>query len=107
MQVKFVDAQEVRDGEGVVIQKFKAGQVIELSTASARHWINRGLAIDVQGAAQDAREAQKAAVEEAAAEDDPVESGTAAEKAEPVAEGMPATPNPTPPKRGRGRPRSA
>ncbi len=101
MQVKFVDAQEVRDGEGVVIQKFKAGQVAELSTASARHWINRGLALDVQAAAQEVREAQKATAEAAAESEDPaVEAATAAEVSTPVA-------NPTPPKRGRGRPPSA
>ena len=96
MKVKFLEAREVRDGEGVVIQKFRAGQVIELSTASARHWINRGAALDVQAAAQAAREAEK------------VESTE--EKVETVEEKGDATDgtvNPTPPKRGRGRPPSA
>ncbi len=100
MQVKFVDAQEVLDGEGVVIQKFKAGQVIELSTASARHWINRGLAIDIRSAVQEERATRKAAAEEAAVESDPVE------KAEPAAEVATVVPIPMSQKRGRGRPRS-
>ncbi len=96
MKVKFLEAREVLDGEGMVIQKFRAGQVVELSNASARHWINRGFAFDVQAAAQAAREAEKTEPTEEKVE-------TVEEKAD-VTDG---TVNPTSPKRGRGRPRSA
>ena len=108
MQVKFVDAQEVRDGEGVVIQKFKSGQVVELNAASARHWINRGLALDVRAAAQEVREARKTAAEAAAEEGDSAESEDPAVEAAPAPAEKVSMPvaNPTPPKRGRGRPRS-
>ncbi len=51
-KIRFVDAQEVKDGEGVVIQKFTAGQVVELGNASAMHWLSRGMAVEVQGASQ-------------------------------------------------------
>lgn len=44
MKIKFLEAREVLDGDGAVTQKFRAGQVVELSNASARHWINRGVA---------------------------------------------------------------
>ena len=106
MQVKFVDAQEVRDGEGVVIQKFKAGQVAELSAASARHWINRGLALDVRAAAQEAREARKVTAEAVAEEGDSAESADPSVEAAPAPGVATAKASPTPPKRGRGRPRS-
>ena len=59
IEVKFLEAAEVKDGGGVVIQAFKAGQVKEMSNASARHWINRGIAFDVQAAARAAREAKQ------------------------------------------------
>jgi len=49
MKVKFLEDREVADGEGVVYQRFKAGQVVELSNASARHWITRNAALEVQG----------------------------------------------------------
>ncbi len=87
-KIRFVDAQEVLDGEGIVIQKFRAGQVVELSNASAMHWLSRGLALDVRAEAQAAREAKAAEPDE--------------EKVEVV-----AAVNPTSPKRGRGRPPSA
>lgn len=61
LKIKFVEAREVLDGDGVVIQRFKVGQVVELSNASARHWLNRGAALDVRAEAQAAREAVKAA----------------------------------------------
>ncbi len=55
IKVKFFEAQEVEDGEGIVIESFRAGQVVELTNASARFWISRGLASDVQGAARNTR----------------------------------------------------
>ena len=109
MHVKFLEAREVKDGAGVVIQKFRAGQVVELSTASARHWINRNAATAIQGGklpsagpkglqskSEEGRFGAKAAKEIA-----PVEG--VEEKPE-VATG---NAEPTSPKRGRGRPRSA
>ncbi len=47
VKVKFTDDVKVEDGDGKVIQKFRAGQVVELNGASARHWINRSLATRV------------------------------------------------------------
>ncbi len=49
MKIKFLEAREVLDGDRVVIQKFKAGQVVEMSNASALHWINRGAAETIGG----------------------------------------------------------
>ncbi len=103
IEVKFGDAQEVRDGEGVVTQSLKAGQVVEMNNASARYWINRGMALDVRAAAQDARQEAKAAEEDAVA-DAPVEPEKPAEVKAEVKTG---DVDPTLPKRGRGRPRSA
>ena len=104
INVKFLGAQEVEDGEGIVIQRFRAGQVIELTNASARFWLSRGLALDVQDAARDTRLAAEDAAEKKPEAEKPeaVESGTADAKPEAA-----ATVNPTSPKRGRGRPRSA
>ncbi len=90
MKVKFLEAREVKDGLGVVIQKFKAGQVTELSTASARHWINRNAAVEVAGIARIVKEPE--AAKDAPDDDKP--------------EAAPAVADPTSPKRGRGRPRS-
>ncbi len=50
--IKFVEDKSVLDGEGNVTSKFKSGQVVELSTASARHWLNRGAALEVQARAK-------------------------------------------------------
>ena len=105
MKVKFLEAREVLDGEGIVIQKFRAGQVVELSTASARHWINRGFAIDVQAAAADPRmlprkEDLAHTVADKAAKGSTEPTGEKADATD-------GTVNPTSPKRGRGRPPSA
>ncbi len=86
-KIRFVDAQEVKDGEGVVYQKFKAGQVVELGNASAMHWLSRGMAVEVQGGSQPVVQL--------------VQSGTDAKP-----ESEPPVVSPTFPKRGRGRPRS-
>ena len=89
MFVKFLEAREVADGEGVVYQRFKAGCVYELSTASARHWINRSAALEVQG------RAEKPAAK-------PGKSPDTNPEAKPDA----GLTHPTSPKRGPGRPRS-
>jgi len=49
IQIRFIRDREVRDHDQNVIQTFKAGQVKEMGAASARHWLNRGLAVEVQG----------------------------------------------------------
>jgi len=89
MKVKFLEAREVADGEGVVYQRFKAGQVYELSTASARHWINRSAALEVQGRAEK-----------------PVAKLVKSPDTKPEAKPDAGLTHPTFPKRGRGRPRS-
>lgn len=53
-EIEFLEAVEVRDHNGKVEQSFKANQVVELSDASARHWLTRGLARLV-GASAEAR----------------------------------------------------
>ncbi len=63
IEIKFLEAQEVKDGEGIVIEKWRAGQVVELNNASARFWLSRGLALDVRAAAREAREARLLAAE--------------------------------------------
>ena len=93
IKVKFLGGQEVEDGEGIVIERFRAGQVVELNNASARFWLSRGLALDVQGVA---REARLAAEEQA--EPEKVEDGEV--KAEPEAA---AKVNPTSPKSGKAK----
>ncbi len=60
IKIKFLDAQEVKDGEGIVIESWRAGQVVELNNGSARFWLSRGLALDVQAAARESREAKEA-----------------------------------------------
>ena len=44
MRIRFNEDRDVRDHLGVVVQSFRAGEVVELSTASARHWLNRNAA---------------------------------------------------------------
>ncbi len=93
MNVKFLEAREVCDGEGIVYARFKAGHVYELSTASARHWINRAAAVEVQGRAKPEVKPDIKSEEKAEAAEETVEVAT-------------AQVSPTSPKRGRGRPRS-
>ena len=97
MKVKFLEAREVEDGEGIVIQKFRAGQVVELSNASARHWINRGAAVDVQAAARAAKEAAEEKPE--AEEPEAAEEKVAEEKAEVTTGDV----DPTSPKSGKAK----
>ncbi len=111
IKIKFLDAQEVEDGDGKVYLKFRAGQVVELNNASARFWLSRGLALDVQAVAREAREAKEAEaseqpVVETKAEADKVDASEP-EAVEEKPEVATAAANPTSPKRGRGRPRSA
>jgi hypothetical protein len=51
MKIEFTEPRRVLDHAGKVIQKFSAGEVVELSEASARHWLNRNVAKVVGGAA--------------------------------------------------------
>jgi hypothetical protein len=52
--VRFTEDKDVRDHLGRVVQSFRAGQVVELSAASARRWLRRHAAVEVQGAADPA-----------------------------------------------------
>ncbi len=104
IKIKFLDAQEVKDGEGIVIERWRAGQVVELNNASARFWLRRGFALDVQDVAREVREAKEA--------EKKTEPGAVVDAKEPKAietkpEVATGKTNPTSPKRGRGRPRSA
>lgn len=40
------------EAQGEIVQRFKAGEVYELSATSARRWIRRGVATEVQGSAK-------------------------------------------------------
>lgn len=51
MKVQFLADTEVRDHRGLVEQSFGAGEVVELSTASARRWIRRNKAVEFLGEA--------------------------------------------------------
>ena len=111
IKVKFLESVEVPDGEGIVIESFRKGQVIELKNASARYWTIRGIAEDVKAAA---REARLAAEEEAATEKPEAETVDAAKEkaeavkpAEKVAAPVAAKVNPTSRNSGKGKPRSA
>ena len=106
IEIKFLEAQEVEDGDGKVYLKFRAGQVVKLNNASARFWLNRGLALDVQAVAREARQAKEAEAKAKEAEADKVDASEP-EAVEEKPEVAPATVNPTSPKRGRGRPPSA
>ena len=107
IEVEFLEAAEVRDGDNIVIQKFRLGQVVELSNASARHWISRNIASDVQATARDTREAKQ--LESGEGEPKAKTPKPAKAKAPKLAKAKATdgTVNPTSPKRGRGRPRSA
>ncbi len=110
IEIKFLDAQEVEDGEGKVIERWRAGQVVELNNASARFWLSRGFALDVQAVAREAREAKEAEASEKTvvktkAEPDKVVASEP-EAVEEKSEVATAAVNPTSPKRGRGRPPS-
>lgn len=105
IKIKFLEAQEVEDGEGIVIERWRAGQVVELNNASARFWLNRGLALDVQAVAREAREAKEAEAKGAEASEEPVVE-TEADASEPEAveeKPEPATAAANPTSRGSGK----
>jgi hypothetical protein len=52
IRVEFTEDRRVLDHTGEVIESFKAGQVVALSEASARHWLSRNVAFEVQGRAR-------------------------------------------------------
>ena len=54
--IEFLKDVTVRDGSG---QHFAKGYVAELSEASARHWLIRGLAKEVQGKANVAQKSEE------------------------------------------------
>ena len=88
MFVKFLEYREMEDGEGVVYEKFKAGQVYELNTASARRWITRNAAVEVKGRAK------------------PEGKPVAKPEGKPVAKPADGAVHPTSPKSGKGKRRS-
>ena len=47
-KIKFLSDQVVM-GQGEIVKAFNAGEVYELSAASANRWIRRNLATEVQG----------------------------------------------------------
>lgn len=49
MKVKFTKDEVVEDHLGNIVQSFQAGEVVELSTASARRWIRRNSAFEFYG----------------------------------------------------------
>ncbi len=44
MKIKFLVDRKVLDHNRKVVESFRAGQVKELSEASAHHWLNRNVA---------------------------------------------------------------
>jgi len=67
-KVKFLVDVSVVDHEGKVEFKAKAGQVKELSAASARRWIKRNMAVDPVAESAKAKEAAESAKAKEAAE---------------------------------------
>lgn len=47
MKIRFIEDREVLDGEGNVIQCFTAGKEYDLNVASARRWLRRSAAEEV------------------------------------------------------------
>ena len=109
IKIKFLDAQEVKDGEGIVIEKWRAGQVVELNNGSARFWLSRGLALDVQGGKlpADGPRGPQSKSEEGRFVDKTAKKSTETEPVEEKPEVATGKVDPTSPKRGRGRRRSA
>lgn len=52
-KIRFVEDRVVRDHNGDVIDHFKTGQVKEMGASSARHWLNRGVAVEAGARAKD------------------------------------------------------
>ena len=57
-KIKFLSDQVVM-GQGEIVKAFNAGEVYELSTASANRWIRRNLATEVQGSIKPAPKKRK------------------------------------------------
>ena len=49
MKIQFIKTQEV-EAQGEIVKTFNAGEIYELSIASAKRWIRRNVATEVQGA---------------------------------------------------------
>lgn len=84
IKVRFLADREVKDHNGQVIAYHKTGQVKVFSENSARHWLSRGLAEEIEGAAQETRRGKRKAPEAEAGDSD---SG-AERKAPPPADPM-------------------
>ncbi len=50
MKVRFIEDREVTDGAGRVIRSFSAGEEYDLAPASARRWLRRKAAVEVNAA---------------------------------------------------------
>ena len=57
-KIKFLETQTV-EAQGVVTQTFNAGEVYELSMSSARRWLRRNVATEVQGSVKPAPKKRK------------------------------------------------
>lgn len=85
MKIRFVEDRVVRAGDKIV-ERFKAGQVVELSDASARHWLSRNAAEIFMGGKKAAAEAEADKEPQPAGdggEEHPVIAGLKAQKAAP------------------------
>lgn len=47
MKIRFLVDRVVRDEKGVVVVQFRKGQIVDLVSASANHWLNRAVAEEV------------------------------------------------------------
>ena len=53
MKIKFLTTQEV-EAQGEIVKRFEAGEIYELETSSAKRWLRRNVATEVQGAVKPA-----------------------------------------------------
>lgn len=49
MKVKFLKTSVVKDEHGMVVESFEEGKEYDLKAPSARRWIRRNCAVEVQG----------------------------------------------------------
>lgn len=70
IKVRFLAERIVRDHDNQIIDHFKPGQVKVFSENSARHWLSRGLAEEIEGAAQETRRGKRKAPEAEASDPD-------------------------------------
>ena len=49
-KIKFINTQTV-EAQGEIVQTFNAGEVYEMEVSSARRWLRRNMATEVQGKA--------------------------------------------------------